>query len=188
MNLLKLFQRESASYYGQDSHKHVDRLLKYEKNILIVSPYIDDYYANYIIRNSGGKKVHIISSSIKQSAAKRLTENRMRSMAMFAILIAAINIVLLPLGIFALYFAISSIGVVSALFISSLFPKRMVYLKIPKEFVHAKMYVGERTAIEGSANLTYNGMHKNIERISVTHNSGKISESKREFWKLWNSL
>jgi phosphatidylserine/phosphatidylglycerophosphate/cardiolipin synthase-like enzyme len=188
MNLLKLFQRESFSYYGQNSHKHIEKLLKNEKNLLIISPYLDDYYANYIIQNSRGKNVHIISSSIKQSAAKRLTENRMRGMAMFTLLIAAINIVLFSLDIFALYFAISSFVVLLVLFLSSLLPKRKIYLKIPKEFVHTKMYVGDRTAIEGSANLTYNGMHKNIERISITHNSAKISESKREFWKLWNSI
>ncbi|MGA3020527.1 MAG: phospholipase D-like domain-containing protein [Candidatus Micrarchaeales archaeon] len=188
MNLFRLFQRENFSYYGQDSHKHIDKLLRNEKNILIISPYIDDYYANHIVRNSRGKSVHIISSSIKQSAAKRLTENRVRGMAMFTFLIITINLVLFSLGIFALYFAIASLAVVSFLIIFSRFPKRRIYLKIPKEFVHAKMYVGDRTAIEGSANLTYSGMHKNIERINVTHDIRKISESKREFWRLWNSL
>jgi len=48
-----------------------------------------------------------------------------------------------------------------ALFIVRLSTRRPknIRLKVPKEFIHAKFYVGDNEAITGSANLTYRGMH-----------------------------
>ncbi|MDE1811173.1 MAG: hypothetical protein KGH66_03965, partial [Candidatus Micrarchaeota archaeon] len=54
-----------------------------------------------------------------------------------------------------------------------------------KKFVHEKLYIGESTAITGSANLTFNGMHKNIEHIETTADPRKVQELTRHFDELW---
>jgi len=53
-------------------------------------------------------------------------------------------------------------------------------------FVHEKIYIGSDTAITGSANLTYSGMHRNIEHIEITHDPERIAELGRHFNGLWN--
>ena len=97
------------------------------------------------------------------------------------------NLLVVSLGRFSSAFALASFAAAFAYLLISLSSCKKIRLKAPKEFVHAKMYVGDETAIEGSANLTYNGMHKNVEQISVTRNEKKIAELKEQFWKLWNS-
>jgi len=57
---------------------------------------------------------------------------------------------------------------------------------ITERFVHEKLYISGNTAISGSANLTYNGMHKNIEHIEVTKDESKIREMRRHFESMWN--
>ena len=67
-----------------------------------------------------------------------------------------------------------------------IFPKgSKVELRKPKGFVHAKFYIGDNEAIQGSANLTYNGMHKNLENISIIRNERDIEKLRKEFYKIW---
>ena len=63
-----------------------------------------------------------------------------------------------------------------------------VKLKIPSKFVHAKMYIGDAEAIRGSANLTFKGMHKNIEHIELTSDPVQIKELEKQFWRIWSSF
>lgn len=188
MGLLSLLKERTSSYYGNMAYKYVDKLLKSEKDLLIISPYIDDYYADYLARHSRGKSIHIISSSIKNSAAKKLRRGGFANAAIAAFILASVNWLLLLLGLFSVYFAAASMLFVLVLLFLSLTQRSRIYLKIPQEFVHAKMYVGDGSAIDGSANLTYMGMHKNIESIRVTSDAREVEKMKRNFWTLWNSL
>jgi phosphatidylserine/phosphatidylglycerophosphate/cardiolipin synthase-like enzyme len=55
-------------------------------------------------------------------------------------------------------------------------------------FVHEKLYIGNDKAITGSANLTYNGLHKNIEHIEVINSIERIGKLKSHFNDLWSKL
>lgn len=188
MGLLSLFGARTSSYYGKRAYKYVDKLLKGEKDLLIVSPYLDDYYAAYLAKHSHGRKRYIISSSIRSSAAKKLQRNQLSNSLTSAFLAASVNWLLFLIGSFNLPFAIASVGSGLALVAYSLLHRNRIYLKVPKEFVHVKMYVGDSVAVEGSANLTYAGMHKNIETVRLIRDAKEIEALKRQFWTLWNSL
>jgi phosphatidylserine/phosphatidylglycerophosphate/cardiolipin synthase-like enzyme len=187
MSLLSLFERKTLSYCGSESYRHVDRLLKDEREVLIVSPYIDDYYAEFLLRHSGGKTFRILSSSMKESAAKKLRSSRIPGALALNLIILIVNVMFLYAGKLSSLFSAITFSL-SLLYLASAFLSRnRIYIRTPKAFIHAKMYVGNSAAIEGSANLTYPGMHRNIEQISMTKEGKRISEMKREFWRLWNA-
>lgn len=188
MSLLKLLSRERASYYGNETYKHVEKLLRSESDLLIVSPYIDAYYADYLLKNSRGKNIYVISSSIKREVAKKFAPSMLPTAMRSAFLFASFNALLLLSGYFNTYLALASFGIAAAFAVFSAPAKSRVHLKIPKRFVHAKMYLGNRSAIEGSANLTYVGTHRNIEKINIISNQESIDELRNQFWKMWNSL
>jgi len=182
-----LFEKANCSYYGQDTYKNVEKLIRSEQNILIVSPYIDDYYARYLVNHARGKSIHILSSSVKRSAAKKLGSGKPREAIYFVFLVAFFNILFLSIKILEIYFVTVSFTIAFLWLLYSVLDKRKIYLREPKEFVHVKLYIGDRAAIDGSANLTYAGMHKNVERINVTRDRARIAELKKQFWGMWNS-
>ncbi len=187
MGFLSLFKRQAESYSGSESYRYVEKLLESEKNILIVSPYIDNYYAKYLVAHAGGKRMYVISSAIQQKAEKILRGGGFREMAAAAL--SAIFLILIAASFFVLYLVFIAIPLGAIIFWFRLQSERRanVHLKIPKRFVHAKMYIGDGCAVEGSANLTFSGMHRNIESIRMVSDAGEISEMKGQFWKMWNA-
>ncbi|MCL5238930.1 MAG: phospholipase D-like domain-containing protein [Candidatus Marsarchaeota archaeon] len=181
-------KERTSSYYGKRAYKYVDKLLREEKNLLIISPYLDDYYAAYLARLAHGKRLYIISSSIRGSAAKRLRRREAGSPAVATFIAVSVNWLLLLLNSFNPLLAFATISAGFALLAYSLLHRNSIYLKVPKEFVHAKLYVGDKRAVEGSANLTYAGMHKNVESVRLITDKREVEELKRRFWTLWNSL
>ena len=188
MGLLSLLKATGTSYYGKRAYRYVDKLLKSERNLLIVSPYIDDYYASYLAAHSRGKRRYIISSSIRGSAAKRLQKSNVGNALAAEFLAVSVNWLLFLINGLNATFAFASIGFGAILIAYSLLHRNRIYLKVPKEFVHVKMYVGDGVAVEGSANLTYAGMHKNIETVHLIRDRKDVEERKRQFWTMWNSL
>ena len=55
-----------------------------------------------------------------------------------------------------------------------------------EDFVHEKLYISDTVAIVGSANLTYAGMHKNVEHIQMVDDKNEITELKEHFNSLWS--
>ncbi len=163
-------------------------MLKGEKNLLIISPYIDDYYAAFLARHSHGRKRYIISSSIRGSASKRLRRSDIGNPLVATFLAVSVNWLLFLLNEFNPALAIVSICFGFVLIAYSLARRSSIYLKVPKDFVHAKLYVGDSVAVEGSANLTYAGMHKNLESVRLITDRREVEALKRRFWTLWNSL
>lgn len=173
-------------YYGSDTHKHIDRLIESGREILIVSPYVDRYYAEKLLDSSRGRRFYLISSSMDEQALSMLNGTSSIWVVAYLCLSSALLVLLLY------------IRVPSALLLLSLVPlivgsiknmgKTRIMLKIPKRFVHAKMYISESEAITGSANLTYKGTHKNLEQISIIRNREDIDKLKRQFWELWAGL
>ena len=167
-------------------YKYVERLIKKSREVLIVSPYIDLYYANFILHNSKGKKIYIIASSIDNSAKKILANGSFPSLS-FALFISflAASLILFANGeenilfVFAMFFL-----AIFAIRFKHKRPKN-IRLKIPREFVHAKFYIGDSEVITGSANLTFRGMHSNVEHIEIRNDPEYVKTMKKEFWKLW---
>ncbi len=181
------FGAGNRSYSGNDSYRHIDPLIRGGKTIYIVSPYIDSYYAAFIRRYAGGKRFYILSSSMTDSARKILESNGdALGMFLFSGVVAAIDILVYLLGLLSVYIILLSLAAIGARWIVfKLASRNRIVLKVPKSFVHAKLYVSDRMAILGSANLTYKGTHVNVEHIEVVHEPDRIGLLKKEFWKLW---
>ena len=178
----------SVQHTGSDCHRYVDRLIRSSKELMIVSPYVDQYYADILRRSSGGKKVLLISSSIDWRAAKEL--GRRRHIFIFA----ALSILLAMLDISELYvnsltFAnlFATVFLIGVLALFLLRGGGNVQLRKPLKFVHMKLYISESQAIQGSANLTYNGMHRNVEYIEIISDPSVINALRKEFMELWKN-
>ena len=92
---------------------------------------------------------------------------------------------LLPYFAFATFFGFL---VYLLVYLNEAANKKGISLKVPKEFVHAKLYIGDSKAIESSANLTFTGMHKNIEHARVIDSPEDLSKLRKEFESLWKDL
>ncbi|MEM0142603.1 MAG: phospholipase D-like domain-containing protein [Candidatus Parvarchaeum sp.] len=175
-----------AQYYsGSNSYIYVEKLIKDSKELLIVSPYIDEHYAHFLISNSRGKKIKVISSSLDKKAERILTQGITVRYLIFGLIFFAIANMFeyLMFGINEVFIIGTSLFLIIFLVI---FPKgSKVEFRKPKGFVHAKFYIGDNEVIQGSANLTYNGMHKNVENISIIHDEKDIEKLRKEFYKLW---
>ena len=56
----------------------------------------------------------------------------------------------------------------------------------PREFVHVKLYIIDgRTAVAGSANLTFSGMNSNVERVEVKESPLEVAQEIVAFEELW---
>ncbi len=176
----------STYYYGSDTYKHIDELIERGREVLIVSPYVDRYYAEKLLGYSKGRKLYLISSSMDSEALGLLQGTS----SIWAVAYLSLSSVLLALLLY--------IRVPDALLTISLIPiivgmvknmgRNRVMLKVPKQFVHAKMYISDSAAITGSANLTYKGTHKNLEQINITRSRNDIEKLKKQFWELWSGF
>ncbi len=179
---------ESNSYYsGTSCHLYVESLLRKGGKVLIVSPYIDRYYAKFIMQNMHEKDVRIISSSMDKEAMEML------SGSWDSVTIAGTAALLGLVEVFGFVAGANIVDLSSLLFAVGLFAiallrlrRGSVRIKVPREFVHAKLYVSESEAIHGSANLTYNGMHKNIEHIEIVRDKEAIGRLRNEFMHMWD--
>lgn len=186
-----IFRKESESHSGNDTYRYVEPMLRKARELCIVSPYIDSYYARFLLGNLRGKKIYLISSSMDPRARALLAGKRDRtSLLVYAFIILALDYLSAATGIY-LGYVLAASGVALAVIAYMLATAKRIKglsIKVPSSFVHAKMYVSESTGIEGSANLTYKGMHSNIEHISITRSGSEVERLRKEFFGLWNSL
>jgi len=180
--------RESVHYSGKDCHVYVEKLIRSSKELMIVSPYVDSYYADFLRRNSSGKNIMLLSSSIDNSALKVM---RARP---HIFTISAILFVLVLLDISEYYVGILNMASILAtaffaavLVVTLMIKGSGVKIRRPIDFVHMKMYISDNQAIHGSANLTFSGMYKNVEHIEVISDPNVIETFRKDFMKLWNS-
>ena len=177
--------KEHEKVTGSDSYKYVEPLIMKGKEICIVSPYVDSYYANFLSRNSDGRRIYLISSSMDKEAEKIL--GRKFSLIRFIIFII-LSAAELYAGVFFGLYVYTFIAVALTLLVgyfASIVGNKNIHIVMPKKFVHAKMYISDNEAIAGSANLTYRGMHKNVEIIEIMRDSDSINSMQKTFWKMW---
>ena len=176
----------STYYYGSDTYKHIDDLIERGREILIVSPYVDRYYAQRLLGYSKGRRLYLISSSMDPEALSLLQGTSsiwaVAYLSLSSVLLALLLYIRVPEMLLALSLTPIIVGSIKNL------GRKRIMLKVPKQFVHAKMYISDSTAITGSANLTYKGTHKNLEQINITRSKKDIDKLKRQFWELWSGL
>ena len=187
--------RESVLYSGDSSYTYVDRLIKEgDGELMIISPYLSGYYVNMLAKAAQKRRIMVITSNnslgYKNSGLQNFAVGGMmgyiKAIAFFLIL-DAISVILN----FTYTTVILMLIVLAVVLLVYLRHKRTnsnMKVKVIKDrFVHEKLYISDNTAISGSANLTYNGMHKNIEHIEVTRDQAKIRELKAHFESMWKS-
>ena len=168
-------------YSGSDTFKYIDKLIRRSKSLLIISPFIGNYYAEMLAKR--GKRTLVITSDDtlrKVRALRRGRRNYAKAVAYFIVLDALI----FYLHMFA--FGIGVLLLLVAMIFLVLYSRANIVVKSTgKTFVHEKMYIGEKEAIIGSANLTFSGTHRNIEHIEIINDMRRIEELKRHFYDLW---
>jgi phosphatidylserine/phosphatidylglycerophosphate/cardiolipin synthase-like enzyme len=111
----------------------------------------------------------------------------MKGYAKAALYFALLSAIALYLGFY--YIAAPIVALALASFALMLRSRRStaIQLKVIRDkFVHEKLYISNGTAVIGSANLTYSGMHKNIEHVEVIRNGKEVDALKRHFEELWS--
>ncbi len=186
-----MLSQEQEQYSGSDSYKFVDRMLNSRgSELLVVSPYIDDYYARALLRASRRRRVRIVTSPdalAHSSFLRSISLQRMKGHAKATAYFALLSTIVLYLKFY--YIAVPIVLLALASFTLMLRSRRStaMQLKVIKDkFVHEKLYISNGTAITGSANLTYRGMHKNIEHVEMIRDAREVSALKRHFEELWH--
>jgi len=183
--------QQSRGYSGSDSYRYVDKLINDNGCALrIVSPFITPDYANELQRIAKKKRVYVITSraqSQKQNMAIGILQTRRKLVDFKAILIISIFLYLM----FALnqfvYFAAGLVVLAIAILLWLKGPRSNLRLKVVTDkFIHEKLYISDDNAIVGSANLTYAGMHKNIEHIELINEQDKVNQLSEHFDELWS--
>ena len=59
-------------YYGSDTHRYINELICRKGEMLMVSPYVDRYYAELMLKKSRGRKFYLISSSVEDDVLRLL--------------------------------------------------------------------------------------------------------------------
>ena len=187
---MPVFGQGSYHYSGNKSYKYIDRLIRRSGALYIVSPYIDAHYAGMLLRQSRWKRVYVLSSSMAPEARSMLDKRTARphflQYAVYAI-IAMFNYIFYMLNRWHIYMLLPLAAAIVFFPLYNKISEAKLYVRKPKNFTHSKMYIGEKEGIEGSANLTYAGTHRNIENIEIIKNRGELRRMKAEFWKLWDS-
>ncbi|MEM0094857.1 MAG: phospholipase D-like domain-containing protein [Candidatus Micrarchaeaceae archaeon] len=190
--------KERISYSGNESYRYLKLILNDDGPLLVVSPYIDAYYASALRRISAEKKIYIITSSMESNASTYLTQSRISwELLLLALVFLAIALAVWYVSLLIYIAAVLVVGLVSfivsaasfAVFLLKLKYRKPsnIILRVPASFVHAKMYIGRGAALYGSANLTYAGMHKNVEHMELTYNKDEIKDLSNQFWELWRN-
>lgn len=174
-------------YSGQQCYKFAEGLIRRGREILIVSPYIDGYYARFLMENSDGKKIKILSSSMDPEAKRILRRKKPLGMlSAVSLLVLSVDYLSLTARLLTIFVIVVSAIILAVALVAFKLKKYEMEVKVPRGFVHAKMYISENEAIHGSANLTYSGMHKNVEHIEVIREREKIEMLRKEFYRLWD--
>ncbi len=188
--------REIESYSGESSYKYVDRLIKNnDKELMIVSPYISDYYTRMLLKRAGSKRIRIITSE-SSMGYKNAILSRYRTAGIRGYMKAIAFLLILDMVSIYLKFAYTTLILSAGALIFALLAYRRhskvksnMQVKVARErFVHEKLYIGKEVAIVGSANLTFNGMHRNLEHIEIIRSIERIIILKRHFEDMWKGI
>jgi phosphatidylserine/phosphatidylglycerophosphate/cardiolipin synthase-like enzyme len=177
-------------YSGNQSHIAVEKLLAGGGDLRIITPYIDAFYARKLLGYAGRGKVFLITYNApnNREALAILSRGKQPGALLAAAYFAALAVLLWIASLHGIAMVSTALAAgVILLYILVLRPRasrnlsRIKVKVMHSLFVHEKIYIGNAMAIVGSANLTYNGMHKNIEHIESISDPVRIAELRRHF-------
>ncbi len=175
-------------YYGSDTHKYINAMIGSSKRMYIISPYVDVHYAKFMARRTRSTEFYIISSSMDEDA-RNMLERGGSKIVLSVYLILSLFLLYLELAIgirsYLLAFSVLPIFWGIGRYLSGTRSKRRIHIKVPRQFVHAKMYISDNQAISGSVNLTYKGTHSNVEHIEISRDPEEIERMQEQFWEMW---
>ena len=183
------------SYSGQSSYRFIDRLLRLDgKVLMVVSPFMDEYYAKILTGIASRKKVKIITTG-KGAGGSKVVAALSKGVGTGILVkiffyFAALFAIVAYIGIWYAAEAIAAIGALAFLMMYIRFRNgtRNIEVRVlGGPFVHEKIYICGGEAITGSANLTYSGTHKNVEHIEMTDDPKSVSNLSKHFEELWES-
>ncbi len=186
------FQSQKVHYSGSDSYKFIDGMIKSKgSELLVVSPYVDNYYAKALLRASRHRRVRIVTSpdaiAHKDSFLRHITLQRMKGYAKATVYFGLLSMITFYLRFYYVLVPIAALAIVSLALTLRSRHSTAIRLKVVKnKFVHEKLYISNGTAVTGSANLTYSGMHRNIEHVDVTKDPQEVGVLMKHFEALWS--
>lgn len=190
-----MFGRTNATeaYSGSSSYIAVERLLRdRSKAVRIVSPYVSRYYAEKLAGIARKKEVYLITSvrtAREERSLERYLSKGGASVWLQAMGALAGGIAISALaGLWAMVLVLTQLAAADAALIAVVAFRRRAHMHVRFSrgaFVHEKLYISDLQAITGSANLTYSGMHRNIEHIDLTRDPARIRALKAHFEELW---
>ncbi len=176
---------------GSNSYKLIDELFKKSNELMIISPFISKNYAYTLLHYSQSKKIRIILSNSKSNIAALEILNTKKSsyggikLFLFILILLSVSIIL-NFNVISFFLLIILIMLLVYIINKRISNKNNLSIKVPKgKFVHEKLYIGNNYAIAGSANLTYSGMHKNIEYMKIISDQNELKGLKEHFNSLW---
>ncbi len=175
-------------YSGSSSYRYVDPVIRGRSRALMVcTPYIDKHYIKILIKESRRKKVLLISSKASEEKLKRLKRSGINKDALFfSALYAVFLFAIYPdwIGFYLLFLTPLLLALAA---VAWSFKGNMRVKIIKDRFVHEKLYINDRAGITGSANLTFQGMHVNVEHIDIVSDPDKLKALRKHFLELWES-
>ena len=188
-------QLSGSIYSGDKSYKIVEKLLYGRgRSLRIVSPYLSRYYVRKLIRIARKKSVRLITTARTAKDERELRRYLGRTglsvwLKALVTLLAIIAVSVLA-GLVVLAMVAAQVLAVFAMLlaVSAARGKPRIEVRFVRGvFVHEKLYISETQAITGSANLTWSGMHKNVEHLEITSNPERIRALADHFQELWES-
>jgi phosphatidylserine/phosphatidylglycerophosphate/cardiolipin synthase-like enzyme len=186
---------QAGGYSGSESYKYVEPIL-YDRGgeLLVVSPYIGMGYAKRLVALGKRKKVRVVTSRYSQQVCEYIQHHSRHLLYGYIKAFAILAMAAFVAAYFSLYLiagiAVAGMALVSlvALLMYSLSRSSNIEVRVSYDrFVHEKAYISGGAAAVGSANLTYNGMHKNVERVEVITDPERVARLRTHFFDLWKS-
>ena len=185
---------KAKGYSGSESYRYVEPILRdSSRELLVISPYIGMGYARMLVKLGRRKRVRVITSSYSEPVreyighhSRYLLYGYLKAIVVFiaaAFVAAYFSIYLISGAALALAGLLGLVAAATHRLGGSDIQIRTSY----DRFVHEKAYISGAAAAVGSANLTYNGMRKNIERVEVITDRERIGSLRIHFLDLWEA-
>lgn len=188
-------QERDASYSGTESYRYVERLIREGHDVDIVSPYIGLSYAKMLAKHARKYNVRLVTSRSRTNTEALAYLNgvmnpyrRWLKAALFFGLLSAAALALGFTEALALLVAIAAAMACVGILLRGKGPRRFKVRLCRDTFVHEKLYIADGMAIVGSANLTYSGLHRNVEHVEVITAKDRLEQLAGHFSGLWDSL
>ena len=186
---------QAGGHAGSESYKYVEPILKDPSaELLVISPYMSMGYAKMLVGLGKRKRVRVITSQYSERVSDYISHRSKYVLygyakACLAFLIAAFV---------SLYFSIYLAGFAALALLGLSALVAFIRYKLSKnsdieigisydKFIHEKAYISQSAAAIGSANLTYSGLRKNVERVEVITDPERIKSLRSHFFDLWKA-